>query len=52
MSVAKKGELTVYTSVSNRKSPEIINGSKFTGHALDQMQARGILSPNSVLDLV
>ncbi|QRO51545.1 hypothetical protein I6J59_08085 [Butyricimonas virosa] len=35
-----------------RNSPVIINGVKFTGHALDQMQARGIISPTAVLDVV
>jgi len=35
-----------------RNSPVMINGVKFTGHALDQMQARGILSPTAVLDVV
>ncbi|MBT9331498.1 RHS repeat-associated core domain-containing protein [Paracidobacterium acidisoli] len=29
-------------------SPEVINGRKFTGHALDQMQGRGI--PSSVVE--
>lgn len=35
-----------------KNSPTTINGTKFTGHALDQMQARGIISPSSVLDIV
>lgn len=33
-----------------RNSPAIIDGVKFTGHALDQMQNRGIISPTAVLD--
>lgn len=32
--------------------PKNINGVKFTGHALDQMQARGILSPTAVIETV
>ncbi len=35
-----------------RNTPQIINGRKFTGHALDQMQNRGILSPSAVLDAI
>ena len=35
-----------------KNSPTTINGTKFTGHALDQMQARGILSPRVVLDVI
>ena len=38
--------------VLTKNSPTTINGTKFTGHALDQMQARGILSPSAVLDVV
>lgn len=33
-------------------SPTTIDGTKFTGHALDQMQSRGVLSPSAVLDVV
>ena len=32
--------------------PTVINGVEFTGHALDQMQARGITSPSLVIDVV
>jgi len=35
-----------------KNSSTTINGTKFTGHALDQMQARGILSPRAVLDVI
>jgi RHS repeat-associated protein len=38
--------------VITKNSPTTINGTKFTGHALDQMQARGILSPSAVLDVI
>jgi RHS repeat-associated protein len=38
--------------ITTKNSPKIINGTKFTGHALDQMQSRGIISPYSVLDVV
>lgn len=33
-------------------TPTTINGTKFTGHALDRMQGRGILSPSKVLDVI
>ncbi|MBK8909901.1 MAG: hypothetical protein IPM61_01080 [Chlorobi bacterium] len=33
-------------------TPTAINGVKFTGHALDRMQGRGILSPSTVLDVI
>ena len=39
-------------NVATKNKPEIINGVKFTGHALDRMQERGILSPSVVLDIV
>ena len=39
-------------NVITKNVPTTINGTKFTGHALDQMQARGVLSPNAVLDVV
>ena len=39
-------------NVVTKNSPTTINGTKFTGHALDQMQARGILSPSVVLDVI
>jgi len=35
-----------------KNSPTTINGTKFTGHALDQMQARAVLSPSAVLDVI
>jgi hypothetical protein len=38
--------------VATKNTATTINGTKFTGHALDQMQARGILSPSAVLDVV
>ncbi|MCC7438451.1 MAG: RHS repeat-associated core domain-containing protein [Armatimonadetes bacterium] len=33
-------------------TPTTINGTKFTGHALDRMQGRGITSPSAVLDVL
>jgi len=39
-------------NIVTKNSPTTINGTKFTGHALDQMQARGILSPSAVLDVI
>jgi RHS repeat-associated protein len=39
-------------NVVTKNTSTTINGTKFTGHALDQMQARGILSPSGVLDVV
>lgn len=47
--VGKNG--SVIKVISNNK-PAIIDGVKFTGHALDQMQARGIISPSAVLDVI
>lgn len=41
----------VMSSVA-KNSPITIGGTKFTGHALDQMQARGIISPRTILDVV
>ena len=35
-----------------RNTATTINGTKFTGHALDQMQNRGIISPTAVLDVI
>ncbi len=32
--------------------PKVIDGVKFTGHALDQMQSRGVISPSVVLDVI
>ncbi|MEA1786485.1 DUF4258 domain-containing protein, partial [Arenibacter sp. GZD96] len=40
-----------FSSVSPN-TPTTIDGVKFTGHALDQMQARGILSPRAVIDVI
>lgn len=37
---------------TTQNSPQTINGTKFTGHALDQMQARGITSPTAILDVI
>jgi hypothetical protein len=47
--VGRRGN--VMNSVA-KNSPATIDGTKFTGHALDQMQARGIISPSTVLDVV
>jgi hypothetical protein len=41
-----------FLNVVTKNKPEIINGIKFTGHALDRMQERGILSPSVILDIV
>lgn len=38
--------------IVSKNKPTVINGTKFTGHALDQMQSRGALSPSVVLDVV
>ena len=35
-----------------KNTPTVIGGTKFTSHALDQMQARGITSPTAVLDVI
>lgn len=35
-----------------KNRPTVINGVKFTGHALDQMQSRGIISPTAVIDVI
>jgi RHS repeat-associated protein len=35
-----------------KNKPTTINGVEFTGHALDQMQARGVISPTAVIDVV
>jgi hypothetical protein len=35
-----------------RNLPSVIDGRKFTGHALDQMQNRGIISPTAVNDVI
>lgn len=35
-----------------KNSSQIIDGTKFTGHALARMQARGIISPRAVLDVI
>ena len=40
-----------FTAVS-KNSAKVINGVKFTGHALDRMQERGILSPSVVIDTI
>lgn len=36
----------------SRNTSTTIEGIKFTGHALDQMQNRGIISPTAVLDVI
>lgn len=41
-----------FIKVLTKNSPTIIEGRKFTGHALDQMQSRGIISPRAVLDVI
>ncbi|UNY99767.1 FG-GAP-like repeat-containing protein [Zhouia spongiae] len=38
--------------ILTKNSPATIGGRKFTGHALDQMQSRGIISPRTVLDVI
>jgi RHS repeat-associated protein len=38
--------------VVSKNIPTMINGRKFTGHALDQMQSRGIISPTAVIDAI
>jgi len=40
-----------FTAVS-KNAAKVINGVKFTGHALDRMQERGILSPSVVIDAI
>ena len=51
--VGRKGApLKEFTKGITRNTSTIINGRKFTGHALDQMQNRGILSPGAVLDVI
>jgi RHS repeat-associated protein len=39
-------------NLPSHNKPTTINGVEFTGHALDQMQARGVISPTAVLDVV
>ncbi|KQS24671.1 DUF4258 domain-containing protein [Dyadobacter sp. Leaf189] len=39
-------------NIISKNLPATINGTKFTGHALDQMQLRGVLSPTAVLDVI
>ena len=38
--------------VTKNNVPTTIDGTKFTGHALDKMQSRGIISPSTVIDVV
>jgi hypothetical protein len=38
--------------VTKNNIPTTIDGTKFTGHALDQMQSRGVISPSAVIDVV
>lgn len=35
-----------------QNTPTVIDGVKFTGHALDQMRNRGVISPTAVLDVI
>jgi len=36
----------------SRNKATVINGRKFSGHALDQMQNKGVLSPSAVIDVI
>ncbi|TDG94099.1 hypothetical protein [Cardinium endosymbiont of Culicoides punctatus] len=38
--------------LTNRNMDTIIEGRKFSGHALDRMQSRGILTPRAVSDTI
>ncbi|MET3731419.1 hypothetical protein [Moheibacter stercoris] len=44
--------LEEFTKGVTRNTSTTINGTKFTGHALDQMQNRGVISPTAVLDVI
>jgi hypothetical protein len=46
------GRLGNPIKILSKNTPTIINGRKFTEHALDQMQARGIISPSAVLGTI
>lgn len=41
-----------YLNAIGSNKATTINGFRFTGHALDQMQGRGILSPSAVIDVI
>jgi hypothetical protein len=47
--VGRSGDIL---KIVTRNQPTTIDGTKFTGHALDQMQARGVISPSAVLDVI
>jgi hypothetical protein len=38
--------------IMTKNVARVINGRKFTGHALDQMQSSGIISPTAVIDAI
>lgn len=44
--------LQEFTKGAARNTSTVINGRKYTGHALDQMQNRGIISPTAVDDVI
>ena len=44
--------LQEFTKAAARNTSSVINGRKYTGHALDQMQNRGIISPTAVDDVI
>lgn len=48
--VGRSGDAPMNVTASNTST--VINDTKFTGHALDQMQSRGVLSPSAVIDTV
>lgn len=50
--VGRSGNVLQEFTQGVRNTPSVINGRKFTGHALDQMQNRGILSPTAVNDVI
>ncbi len=51
--VGRRGNvLEEFNKGVTRNNSTSINGTKFTGHALDQMQNRGIISPTAVLDVI
>jgi len=38
--------------IQTPNQPTTINGIRFTGHSLDEMQSRGIISPTAVIDVI
>ncbi len=44
--------LQEFSKGAARNTSSVINGRKYTGHALDQMQNRGIISPTAVDDVI